>query len=210
MKAKVQKSRSDWIQTFSFESLLDAVILEMIHEVCFEAYNEGIKTLTLYIYIYQTYQYYHETGRNAKLFSERRSGIFFPNEPAWMQYDTYTSLAKVWQDRKLELKRKIEINKGQSAKILAVALKKLAKIKERKAMSLEEIQRRRQERKLRKLELDRQQKICEEMRKEEIRMREFMRWELKENLRERRLMVINIIDYSQLNHYQLLVLHTIK
>jgi hypothetical protein len=192
---KILEVRSEWIQTYSFQEMIDSVVREMIFDLCYEAYHEG---------------------RHAKAYAERKTGVFIPF-PAYMQYDTYNLLANQWQHRKDELKKKIELNRGEVNKIIAsIEKEKQAKallqggglevsqtpavnkeefldyevdeFGEKKLISQEEILRRKELKRQRKLELARQERLCEEMRLEEVRCRDFYRWELKENLRERRLM----------------------
>ena len=189
---RILEVRSEWIQTYSFQEMIDSVVRDMIFELCYEAYHEG---------------------KHAKGYAERKTGIFIPF-PAYMQYNTYNLLSNQWQHRKDELKRKIELNRGEVNKIIAAIEKEkqarairsgntkslsppkeaalldyeVDEFGEKKLISPEEIIRRKEVRRQRKIELSRQQRLCEEMRLEENRCRDFYRWELKENLRERRLM----------------------
>lgn len=156
------QTRSTWVQQYSFELLINAVIAEMIHEVANEAYVEG---------------------RVAKGFAERKSGIVF-SQPPWMQYGTYASLSSIWRLRKDELAEKIEINRGETMKILSQD--PAFKAKQKLSMDPEEVQKRKLERRRRKIEEARQQRLCAEMQREENLARDFYRYELRLNLRERR------------------------
>lgn len=161
-----------------------------------------------------SYEAYTE-GRNAKNFAERKSGIIFPH-PVYMQYDTYASLAAIWRLRKEELLTSIEINRGRTAQILsaqhAAALAEEEKNNKKNGivnaksnlhphghkdnaegglverLTPEEVLKRKEEKHARRKEKLRQQAICDDMRRDELYVKEFYRWELKENLRERRLM----------------------
>eukprot|EP01038_Epipyxis_sp_PR26KG_P004244 gene4244-6023_t len=169
------EARSNWIQSFSFENLISVFIKEMILEIAVEAQEEG---------------------KTAKLFAEKKSGIFLP-KPAWMQYHTYQSLSSITRVHKDELLNMLEINKGAVANAIAnfnqsddesEGKNKNFLITKNKNLSSEDIKKMKMEKKLIKLEKQRQLKLCDEMLQEEIKCREFYRWELKENLRERRMM----------------------
>jgi hypothetical protein len=158
----LHRIRSNWVQTYSFELLINAVISEMIFEVAGEAYQEG---------------------RVAKGFAEKKSGIMFPN-PAWMQYSTYNSLASVWLTRKDELRRRIDLGKATAMKNLLMDPRHL----EKKKLSMDpaEVRKRRMVRLQKLAEKARQAALCAEMQKEEMLCRDFYRSELLLNLRERR------------------------
>lgn len=147
-----------------FEQLIDASVVTMIKEVAYEAYQEG---------------------RTAKGFAEKKSGIMIPF-PVYMQFNTYSSLADIWRNRKEYLRTQIEINRGKSSKLLATSSNP-PPVK-RDALTGAQIKKIKQEKKARKLELERQEQLCTEMRLEEILCKDFYRWELVHNLRERRLM----------------------
>lgn len=127
----------------------------------------------------------HSEGRVAKGFAEKKSGIMFPN-PAWMQYGTYASLSTMWRERKDELRRRIELGKAVAAKYLAMDPNR----KDKKALSMDpaEVRRRRVIRLQKLAEKARQDALCAEMQREEVRCRDFYRSELMINLRERRYM----------------------
>lgn len=188
------KQREIWIRDYQVEQLMDQVLQEMVFELAVEAYEEG---------------------RSAKNFVEKKTGIYFPElvGQMHMQYHTYNDLSTMWTTRKHQLRTDIEMQKGQANKMLMLLdpfkAQRLANA-EAKAFeqnnsgksrhedddvvggpnqqSKQEILQKKLQKRLRKEELLRQQRLCHEMFAEELRCREFYRWELKENLRERRLM----------------------
>jgi len=163
-KAALERVRSNWLQRYSFEALIDAVVKETIYEVAAEAYHEG---------------------RNAKGFAEKKSGIVFP-QTSWMQYSTYSSLSSIINAKKEGIKFKIETRMGDASRVMSADSN--AKSKSKLSLEPEEVAKRRKLAKLRKIELARQERLNEEMRREELLSRTFYRWELRENLRERRQM----------------------
>ena len=122
-------------------------------------------------------------GRTAKGFAEKKSGIIL-SRPLWMQDSTYSSLSSIWRKRKDLLIEKIEIGRGEASKLLAASVK--PKVQNR--LSLAELQQKKVEKKLKRLERLRQETLCKEMMNEEVLSRDFYRWELKLNLSERRIM----------------------
>ena len=158
----LHRTRSNWVQTYSFDVLINTVIAEMIFEVAVEAHSEG---------------------RVAKGFAEKKSGIMFPN-PAWMQYGTYSALSGMWRQRKDDLKRRIELGKAEATKNML--LDPRHKDKEKLSMDPTEVRKRRQLRLVKLAEKARQASLCAEMQKEEVFCRDFYRSELLINLRERR------------------------
>lgn len=169
-KGALYALRSAWVEQKTVESILATEIAFLVSQIAHEALAEG---------------------KAAKGFAETKSGIIFPH-PNWMQYGAYESLASIWKARKDELKHLIEVSKGESAKLLSTTaspiLKKKREKQMRTKMSLEALQKLKAEKKARKIEKLRQEKICAEMMKEEILCKDFYRWELKVNLRERRMM----------------------
>jgi len=163
-RTALHHTRSNFLQTNSFQALIDGVIKEMILEVAADSHTEG---------------------RVAKGFAEKKSGIIFP-DPTWMQFGTYASLSSIWRGRKDELQRTIELNKAEV--LLTMALNPSLRPKEKLSMDPAEVKKRRVVRLARLAEDARQLQLCEEMAAEEVSTRLFYRWELKENLRERRLM----------------------
>jgi hypothetical protein len=137
---------------------MDFTVMEMIREIAAECLVEG---------------------KTAKIAVEKVSGIRFP-QPNYMQYSTYRSLATIWKDRKTELKLKIDGNRGLAAKA--------TNSKSRTNMDKRQLEAFKAARRLVKLEKKRQAQLCLEMQAEERRCKEFYKWELHENLRERRLM----------------------
>jgi len=130
-----------------------------------------------------------DEGRNAKIASEKQSGLYFPN-PVWMQFGTFEILTELWKQRKSELKSAIEINKGLVAKRQSTLLAQIKSKEEplKAEMTSADIIRDKERRRLLKIEKLRQLTLNTEMESEEKRCRIFYKWELGENLRERRLM----------------------
>lgn len=160
----MHRIRSDWVQTYSFELLMNTVISEVIQEVAAEAHSEG---------------------RVAKGFAEKKSGIMFP-DPAWMQYSTYSSLSAMWLERKDDLKRKIELGKAEAA--INLSLDPKHKDKGKLSMDPAEVKKRQIMRLQKLAEKKRQAVQCAAMQREEVLSRDFYRAELLANLRERRYM----------------------
>ena len=108
------------------------------------------------------------------------AGIMFP-DPTWMQYGIYSSLANTWRQRKEYLRQQIALKFGSSGG----AQKKLEANK-----TIDEMQTKRETalRRSKRAERRRQLQLCLEMEDEEELSRRFYKWELLENLRERRLM----------------------
>lgn len=156
MKSALYQKRFNWIREYTFENLIQNVIDDMIADVAKEAFNEG---------------------RIAKYAAERHSGLYFPN-PVWMQFATYNALAKLWKQRKEELILKSEMNLGMAGKV--------EKENEKKELTDEEIMRVKVIKRMKRAEKKRQQRLCDEMTREEQICRAFYQWEMKENLRERR------------------------
>jgi hypothetical protein len=100
-----------------------------------------------------------------------------------MQHGSYSQLSSIWKSRKAELKAKIDQNMGQANK------QKAAKAaKERPVLDEKQLAKIAAERKRRRDEKRRQATLNAEMAAEELRCRAFYKWELVENLRERRAM----------------------
>eukprot|EP01041_Mallomonas_annulata_P000136 gene136-219_t len=143
------------------------LLLELIKENVLSEVMEEIVKAALY------------EGRIAKRNAEFSSGIYFP-DPMWMQYGSYCLLRDMWKQRKLNLKRQIELTLSTREKFedQLHAIDKTDKdiVKEMKLKKLKHIEKKRQ----RKMNL--------EMAAEEALCKKFYKWELKDNLRERRLM----------------------
>jgi hypothetical protein len=169
-KESLRVLRSAWVEEKIVESILFSEVKLLFAEIAQEALSEG---------------------RAAKGFAEKKSGIIFPH-PLWMQYGAYNSLSSIWKARKDDLRHRIEVSKGESAKLLtsgSSSILQKKREKQRKAkLSLEELERIKAEKKARKIEKLRQEKLCAELLREEILCKDFYRWELKINLRERRSM----------------------
>ncbi len=75
---------------------MDSVINEMMFELSHEAIQEG---------------------KNAKLITERKTGIFFP-QPNYMSYGTYNMLSNLWISYKNKLKEEIELNEASIQKMI--------------------------------------------------------------------------------------------
>ena len=118
-------------------------------------------------------------GKEAKIAAEKISGLIFP-DPSWMQHDSYRLIRDLWKDRKAFLSRNIEMKLGITNK--AENASKKPEVDEAEATRILEEKRRK------KLELRRQKLLCAEMDAEYLLCKEFYRWELMQNLRERRLM----------------------
>lgn len=151
------EERKSWLEKFFFETVMDSFYTEFILQVARESLVEG---------------------REAKIAAEKISGLIFPNPP-WMQHSTYTVIRDLWKDRKVFLKRQIEMRMQAGNK--AEAAKKVREDPETATKKLEE-------KKRRKVELLRQRKLCAEMAAEELLCKKFYQWEFAQNLRERRLM----------------------
>lgn len=153
-----QKHRSDWIRDHSFKGLVEEVVLAMMQEIARDTYREG---------------------KNAKKSAERLSGLVFPN-PRGMQYDAYRALVEVWKARKAELKREIEINRGLAGKVKSD--------NEVAPMTEEQLEAEKQQKRRERQERIRQKHLIAEMMHEDVTLKVFYAWELKQNLAERRLM----------------------
>ena len=169
-KESLRVLRSAWVEDKIVESIIYGEVKLLFTEIAIDALSEG---------------------KAAKGFAEKKSGIIFPH-PLWMQYGAYDSLSSIWKARKDELRHRIEVSKGESAKLLStgsssILLKKREK-QRRAKLSLDELEQLKAEKKAKKIEKLRQEKICAEMMREEIACKDFYRWELKINLRERRSM----------------------
>lgn len=158
VRAGLLQARNDWVERYSLELLIDSTVDIEIRKIVDESIAEG---------------------RVARFASERLSGILFPN-PVWMQFGTYHLLSEIWKERKDSLKRRIEVNRGQASKSAAATA--------RPVLDAAQIAARKEARRKRKAEKRRQEKMNSEMAAEDRRCKEFYRWELKENLRERRIM----------------------
>jgi hypothetical protein len=115
-------------------------------------------------------------GEAAKRTAERVSGIMFP-DPQWMQYDLYATLALNWKQRKAFLRRQIALKFGPSGgppKDESVGLDEIRETRLREV------------RRAARAEKRRQQTLIGEMENEEALARAFYKWELQQNLRERR------------------------
>lgn len=225
--------RSQWMTTSLFTNFIDSVINEMIYEISYESIKEG---------------------KEAKLETEKKTGIFFPHYPSYLSYGTYNLLSNLWQDYKNQLKESILLNESNIQKlILSLTNQKnnerkgltndrkkffsknpnynnnkklfklfydvskqtslgviggatssnnnndqgndkiedeaeLAERKKKESNNYERKKMKRMMKKLKRLELERQQKLNFEMFQEELLCKQFYQWEMKENLRERRLM----------------------
>ena len=126
----------------------------------------------------------HE-GRAAKAAAERASGLIIPH-PAWMQFDTYASLVDLVKYRRAGLKAELRLVVGALAKVDAHRrnhpdpIAPTEQLDSPRELTDEELSR--------KHELERQKLLCDEMEAEEDGCRKFYKWELLENLRERRAM----------------------
>lgn len=158
VKTEIRQRSFEFYQNYSFQQLMLRVIDDMIVEVADEAISEG---------------------RWAKLGAERQSGILFPH-PMWMQFGTYHSLSRLWKEKKEELRRKIDMNQGLARKGNSA--------QSNEEMTHEELMIIREKRRKEKQERKRQRAMNEDMAMEEARCRAFYKWELAENLRERRMM----------------------
>lgn len=124
-------------------------------------------------------------GKAAKVAAERASGLIIPH-PVWMQFDIYSSLIELKKRRRSEIREELLLVKGALAKVDAHRRNHPDPIvqstlpADSDELPEEELNR--------KLELDRQRQLCNEMDSEEAQCRKFYRWELLENLRERRAM----------------------
>lgn len=162
VKDDLHRRRSDFYQNTCFKILIDSVVDEMIEEVA----TEGLKE-----------------GKYAKLSAEKASGIYFPQYGS-CQFAPYSSLSKLWKMRKEQLRSAIEINKGMANK----GNKKMNSDNKNAELSNEEIQRLKEAKRKAKLEKKRQAMLCAELAAEETASKAFYKWELQENLRERRAM----------------------
>lgn len=139
--------------------MINSFVLEAINDVAKESYEEG---------------------RIAKSAAEKISGLIFP-DPVWMQHSSYRVIRDLWKDRKSYLKLNIDMKLG-----LVTSLENEAKKKEN--LDQAEATRLLEEKRLRRLEIKRQKRLCAEMDAEYLLCKEFYRWEYALNLRERRLM----------------------
>lgn len=130
----------------------------------------------------------HSLGRAAKQFSEQKTGIYLLPDSPWMQYATYNSLATLWQERKTFLRRSIELTRGEVTRLLSSSAPNEPNALDGNKLTAQEILERKNQKRLKKAEKLRQKQCNAEMSREEIATRSFYRWEMKENLRERRLM----------------------
>lgn len=198
IRQRMYQQRTLWIRDYQLRQLMDDVIRDMIVDLAAEAYDEGLRAR-------------HFVEKKTGVYFPDLLG------QTHMQYHTYNDLATMWTGRKDELRAQIEMNKGQANKMMLlldpVKAKRLAAAagadggddvargsaaggadgvagsdEAAKTKSKQELLQLKLKKRLRREELLRQQRLCAEMLAEEIRCREFYRWELKENLRERRLM----------------------
>ena len=153
------------IQEQTISTVIDDSIEDMIHSIAEEALREG---------------------RAAKSSAERASGLIIPH-PAWMQFDTYASLIDLVKRKRAQLKAELQLVMGALAKVdahrrshpdpIAPLNNDLSSPRE---LTDDEMDR--------KLEMERQKLLCDQMAVEEEWCRRFYKWELLENLRERRAM----------------------
>ena len=108
------------------------------------------------------------------------TGIMFP-DPTWMQFGIYSSLANTWRQRKEYLRQQIALKFGSAGGAQK-------KIDGNKVIDEMETRRETALRRSKRAERRRQVQLCLEMEDEEAQSRRFYKWELLENLRERRLM----------------------
>ena len=104
----------------------------------------------------------------------------FP-DPTWMQFGIYSSLANTWRQRKEYLRNQIALKFGSSGG-------QQKKLTENKVIDEMQTKRETALRRSKRAERRRQVQMCLEMEDEEELSRRFYKWELLENLRERRLM----------------------
>lgn len=152
------KVRSEWIQKYTFEQLFDQVVSEWCKIIAKETYGEG---------------------KFSKDSAERMSGIAFP-QPKTMQFNVYRSLVDIWKRRKLELKTIVEMNMGFAAMNV--------KANTRPVLGEGDFKVIRARRRILRNEKRRQAAMCQLLEAEEALSRTFYKWELAENLRERRFM----------------------
>ena len=150
--------RTQWLQQYVLSQFIDAALVEWIKEIALETYNEG---------------------RTAKRNAERMSGIAFPN-PRTMQFFVYRSLVDIWKRRKAELRLTVDANKG-----FAMAV---AKATSPADATTEELLKAKAARRVVRLEKRRQKALEDVLAAEEAMTRAFVKWELSQNLTERRQM----------------------
>ena len=121
-----------------------------------------------------------QEGKVAKRRAQFSSGIYFV-DPHWMQYGVYCSLRNMWKTRKTELKQLIDKNMP-SRKKFEEEIKHLTNSADHDTLAEMQMKR------LKNLEKKRQKKLCAEMADEENLCRAFYRWEMLQNLAERRRM----------------------
>lgn len=152
------KVRSDWVQKYTFEQLIDSEVCAWAKEIAAETHREG---------------------RIAKLSAEHMSGIAIPN-PRSMQFDMYRSLVDIWKRRKLELKTLVEVSRGAAATT--------KKVDAKEELNNEDVVKIKARKRLIRVEKRRQLTLNAILAVEEMLARKFYKWELSENLRERRQM----------------------
>ena len=159
ISAKLGQERSAWMANFLFENMMREEVNSMIEGAAAEAVKEGA---------------------NAKYTAERVSGIMFP-DPTWMQFGIYSSLAGMWRQRKDDLRRQIALKFGPRAGAAP-------KTGGDKAQALDEMRAKHEQalRRSKRAEQRRQLAMRVELEEEEKLARAFYKWEMKENLRERR------------------------
>jgi hypothetical protein len=121
-------------------------------------------------------------GKAAKAAAERASGLIIPH-PVWMQFDTYCSLVELKKQHRADIRSQLLLVKGAIAKLDAQKREHPEPAEVPIILNVEELT---EDERNRRLEIERQETLCAEMSVQEAQCRRYYKWELLENLRERR------------------------
>lgn len=157
-KEDIVQQRITYLGDRAVDDIVEEAMLEVVYSIASESIKEGMQ---------------------AKANAEHLSGLYF-SHPNYMQYGTYCLLRDMWKNRKKELKSNIDMGMGLKKKF-DTSIREVDP-DDMNAVRAAEI------RAQQLAEKKRQADLCQEMMKEEEYSRKFYRWELLENLRERRLM----------------------